>query len=235
MEYPRAHLYQATIQQYFVRVARPANPSGPYAASAQSTNTPSVFESYRRFVRGAGTTQDLAINVDEWSAQRPFDVDGDGGISAANTCPSAPVEVAVPDVGPGLPAVSRASNDSTTGPSSVGSVRHGSEGVAGEATEPNAKPLFTCSICADTFNRPVVTLCMHVFCDSCISRNLSYSRLCPLCRTSIRDAPLRDAMFEQELAQAISRDGVHGPTVPGRSIPYTWPAALFPPAQLYLS
>ncbi|KAJ7018105.1 hypothetical protein C8F04DRAFT_1278213 [Mycena alexandri] len=76
--------------------------------------------------------------------------------------------------------------------------------------------LFACPICADTFHRPVVTLCMHIFCDYCITKNFAYSKACPLCRSAIMDVPMRDKLFEQELRQAIASGLVVAPTTRGR-------------------
>ncbi|KAJ7098816.1 hypothetical protein B0H15DRAFT_945325 [Mycena belliarum] len=63
--------------------------------------------------------------------------------------------------------------------------------------------LFGCCICHDTFVNPVVTLCMHLYCDKCIHRNLRESFACPYCRNLITAPPLRDRLFEAELALAI--------------------------------
>lgn len=43
-----------------------------------------------------------------------------------------------------------------------------------------------CSICLEVPNRPLITPCEHIFCDTCLHRSFSVSipnRLCPNCRT----------------------------------------------------
>ncbi|KAJ6471293.1 hypothetical protein C8R47DRAFT_1222262 [Mycena vitilis] len=85
---------------------------------------------------------------------------------------------------------------------------------------------FICSVCHDTFRRPVVTICLHVFCDQCLSSNLQYSTACPLCRAEICYEPLRDVLFEDDLEAAIQRGAVMASSSEGRRRPYTWPSAL---------
>jgi hypothetical protein len=97
MEYPRAHLYQASIQRFFPVVASSgpaahlATIGSPSFAAASPESSPFVLEglgnvyaavtddatvpSFRHFRPRAGTTQTLAINVDLWAAQEPIDVD----------------------------------------------------------------------------------------------------------------------------------------------------------------
>ncbi|KAJ7870563.1 hypothetical protein B0H13DRAFT_2280596 [Mycena leptocephala] len=79
-----------------------------------------------------------------------------------------------------------------------------------------------CPICFDTVCRPVVTLCLHVFCDECIYKSLRDSSLaCPLCRASIPQPPEPDAILEGYLERAVA-EGVVAVPSGGRSSPYTW-------------
>ncbi|KAJ7913772.1 hypothetical protein B0H13DRAFT_1873630 [Mycena leptocephala] len=79
-----------------------------------------------------------------------------------------------------------------------------------------------CPICFDTVCRPVVTLCLHVFCDECIYKSLRDSSLaCPLCRASIPQPPEPDAILEGYLERAVA-EGIVAVPSGGRSSPYTW-------------
>ncbi|XP_026566039.1 E3 ubiquitin-protein ligase RNFT1 [Pseudonaja textilis] len=40
-----------------------------------------------------------------------------------------------------------------------------------------------CAICQAEFQKPVVLLCQHIFCDECIALWLNREKTCPLCRT----------------------------------------------------
>ncbi|KAM6465080.1 E3 ubiquitin-protein ligase RNFT1 [Liasis olivaceus] len=40
-----------------------------------------------------------------------------------------------------------------------------------------------CSICQAEFQKPVVLLCQHIFCEECIALWLNREKTCPLCRT----------------------------------------------------
>ncbi|KAJ7915108.1 hypothetical protein B0H13DRAFT_1872342 [Mycena leptocephala] len=78
-----------------------------------------------------------------------------------------------------------------------------------------------CPICFDTVCRPVVTLCLHVFCDECIYKSLRDSSLaCPLCRASIPQPPEPDAILEGYLERAVAEGVVAVPS--GGSSPYAW-------------
>ncbi|KAK6996751.1 hypothetical protein R3P38DRAFT_3070339 [Favolaschia claudopus] len=87
---------------------------------------------------------------------------------------------------------------------------------------------FRCCICYDTFNMPVVTLCLHIFCDACLSRwcsEPSGSSECPVCRGSVvipGIAPFRCGIFENDLKEAIETGIISAPTIPPRINPYTW-------------
>ncbi|XP_025417843.1 uncharacterized RING finger protein T02C1.1-like isoform X2 [Sipha flava] len=50
---------------------------------------------------------------------------------------------------------------------------------------------FTCSICLDTFKKPSVLECKHVFCYKCLKDWLSTKRTCPMCRKFIIKNPER--------------------------------------------
>ncbi|KAJ7025270.1 hypothetical protein C8F04DRAFT_1191619 [Mycena alexandri] len=180
MQYPRAHLYQTSLDQYLVRRIAPPVLSSTIWMPAQGIGV--VGPIYRHFLANAGKSIVHAIDVDEWSEQDPIDVDA-GNI----------VEV---------------------------------EGIQQSQCTRNAG-LFACGICSDTFRRPVVTLCMHIFCDACIARNFGYSMACPMCRAPIVDPPVRDKLFEDELKEAIEMGIVNRPVVAGRRKPYTWRTSLF--------
>ncbi|KAJ7817768.1 hypothetical protein B0H14DRAFT_2601829 [Mycena olivaceomarginata] len=78
-----------------------------------------------------------------------------------------------------------------------------------------------CPICFDTVCRPVVTLCLHVFCDEWIYKSLRDSSLaCPICRVSITQPPEPDAILEGHLERAVAECVVAVPSG-GRSSPYT--------------
>ncbi|KAF7332877.1 Helicase-like transcription factor isoform X1 [Mycena venus] len=89
------------------------------------------------------------------------------------------------------------------------------------ASEPDP-PNLRCTICLDTVCRPVVTLCLHIFCDECIYNVLSHGSLaCPLCRATITEPPEPDTILDRYLEQVIADGTVTGPSG-GRSSPYTW-------------
>ncbi|KAJ7494782.1 hypothetical protein B0H11DRAFT_1910729 [Mycena galericulata] len=82
----------------------------------------------------------------------------------------------------------------------------------------------------DTYTRPVVTMCMHIFCDSCLNTNFRYSFACPYCRALITEPPLRDHFLEVELERALEMGLVSAPTGGGRRRPYAWSGVPFPPS-----
>ncbi|KAF8193084.1 hypothetical protein K438DRAFT_1969568 [Mycena galopus ATCC 62051] len=68
--------------------------------------------------------------------------------------------------------------------------------------------VFRCGICYGTLASPVIPLCMHVFCYGCLHRWLMRRvKTCPVCRATVNTAPIRDAAFERELADAV-KDGI---------------------------
>ncbi|XP_038615788.1 E3 ubiquitin-protein ligase RNFT1 [Tachyglossus aculeatus] len=44
-----------------------------------------------------------------------------------------------------------------------------------------------CSICQAEFQKPILLICQHIFCEECISLWFTRERTCPLCRTVISD------------------------------------------------
>ncbi|KAJ7451493.1 hypothetical protein B0H11DRAFT_2246354 [Mycena galericulata] len=174
MQFPRAQTYQTNIQRYLV--ARP--PAAP-----RPTQAVSALSRTRVFLPGDGS-DGHHIDVDDWDS---------------------------------LAAISVASSDSeddAQAGEAVGGV-HGSviafvrdvlsnfllAGVDSSAGHVDHEGLFQCCICYDTYVNPVVTLCMHIFCLACINRVRKAE--CPLCRAPINEAPMRDALFEAELARAL--------------------------------
>ncbi|KAJ7607071.1 hypothetical protein DFH06DRAFT_1149545 [Mycena polygramma] len=70
------------------------------------------------------------------------------------------------------------------------------------------KSLFRCKICLQTFYKPVMPLCMHVFCYDCFLHWLVKGRLeCAVCDAAVEVRPIRDNAFEMALSTAIS-DGI---------------------------
>ncbi|KAJ7651593.1 hypothetical protein DFH06DRAFT_1331548 [Mycena polygramma] len=73
MEYPRARLYQATLEHYYASTASRRVLDCTDITRSQPV-TPAKVPDYRHFVPGAGNHL-LPIDVDAWSAQAPIDVD----------------------------------------------------------------------------------------------------------------------------------------------------------------
>ncbi|XP_037598408.1 E3 ubiquitin-protein ligase RNFT1 isoform X2 [Cebus imitator] len=44
-----------------------------------------------------------------------------------------------------------------------------------------------CSICQAEFQKPILLICQHIFCEECITLWFSREKTCPLCRTLISD------------------------------------------------
>ncbi|KAM7139684.1 E3 ubiquitin-protein ligase RNFT1 isoform 1-T1 [Macrochelys suwanniensis] len=44
-----------------------------------------------------------------------------------------------------------------------------------------------CSICQAEFQKPILLICQHIFCEECISLWFNREKTCPLCRTVISD------------------------------------------------
>ncbi|KAJ7070431.1 hypothetical protein B0H15DRAFT_957687 [Mycena belliarum] len=93
---------------------------------------------------------------------------------------------------------------------------------------------FECSICLETFYKPVLTLCIHRFCFACLMRWLRLGDLtCPYCKDPLLEPPIRDNGFEMELVDAITGKTVEkSPTQPGKAVAgrgnYTWDGIDFP-------
>ncbi|KAK6977625.1 hypothetical protein R3P38DRAFT_3237038 [Favolaschia claudopus] len=206
MVFPRARLYQRTIEEFLRPAAVPrvsavdaiASSSAPAAPNTVSPAGP--FSQYRHFHQTDGTKGALAIDVDLWDSLPPLDVDAE--------CDAPPVELSAKE-----PNVAETSSLPPPEPSQSAST-----------VEDDVSELFVCSICLDTFNLPVVTLCMHVFCDACMSRCLDRSNECPMCRRAIIARPIRDELFEDELEVAIEIGSVSAPMSCIRSLPYIWPS-----------
>ncbi|XP_053424017.1 E3 ubiquitin-protein ligase RNFT1 isoform X2 [Nycticebus coucang] len=45
----------------------------------------------------------------------------------------------------------------------------------------------TCSICQAEFQKPILLICQHIFCEECITLWFNREKTCPLCRTVISD------------------------------------------------
>ncbi|XP_006265702.2 E3 ubiquitin-protein ligase RNFT1 [Alligator mississippiensis] len=44
-----------------------------------------------------------------------------------------------------------------------------------------------CAICQAEFQKPILLICQHIFCEECISLWFNREKICPLCRTVISD------------------------------------------------
>ncbi|KAJ7250519.1 hypothetical protein B0H12DRAFT_1234398 [Mycena haematopus] len=228
MNASRARLYQTTLEQFYTR-----NPWGSVDQPVNPLSVPPPRHNGARgglFALGAGQAS-APIDVDEWTERRS----ASGVVGRA----SAPIDV----------DEWFAASLQTVNEGSGGSI--GPPGAICAAASPNVRNIeeirefFVCAICQDTYMRPVVfvfqhypdsdqavndlpisTLCMHVFCDACISRSLVYSTSCPLCRCPVVDAPMRDRLFESELKAAIEDGIVKKSGAVGRRTPYTWNMSL---------
>ncbi|KAJ1954001.1 hypothetical protein EC988_002671 [Linderina pennispora] len=54
--------------------------------------------------------------------------------------------------------------------------------AAGDAAEPGGNDEFSCNICFDSATDPVLTICGHLFCWSCLVQWLDRSATCPVCK-----------------------------------------------------
>eukprot|EP01100_Stratorugosa_tubuloviscum_P004208 TRINITY_DN2045_c0_g1_i1.p1 TRINITY_DN2045_c0_g1~~TRINITY_DN2045_c0_g1_i1.p1 ORF type:complete len:205 (+),score=63.53 TRINITY_DN2045_c0_g1_i1:78-692(+) len=54
-----------------------------------------------------------------------------------------------------------------------------------EKSETRKKTVLECSICFDSAHEPVVTLCGHIYCWSCLFRWLEVSESCPVCKSGV--------------------------------------------------
>ncbi|KAJ7741060.1 hypothetical protein B0H16DRAFT_1728700 [Mycena metata] len=95
-------------------------------------------------------------------------------------------------------------------------------------------PLYICSICLDTVYKPVIPLCMHVFCFDCLLEWLRQGNpVCPCCRAPVREPPIRDNGLETDLAHAIEIGAIEksidqpGKNVAARDNEYSWDGIIF--------
>ncbi|KAJ7033486.1 hypothetical protein C8F04DRAFT_1260997 [Mycena alexandri] len=232
MEFPRARLYQSNLRSYFHTVpVTVADARG--STSGNSVDTLPVGSS--AFARGVGNTDAQPIDVDLWLTNRGF-----GGAEGVTIAAAIDVDAWVlrntsdaeaQDTVHSVHAADAEEDGLATQGQAAETVD--SRGPLVEAESRSARPLssekdlFACGICSDTFNRPVVTLCMHIFCDACITQNFGYSMACPLCRSMITDPPMRDVLFEAELTQAVADGVIAEAEGVSRQSPYTWPTSLF--------
>ncbi|KAJ7119811.1 hypothetical protein C8R44DRAFT_878203 [Mycena epipterygia] len=87
--------------------------------------------------------------------------------------------------------------------------------------------VFDCCVCWDTLHKPVMPLCMHVFCYACIHKWLKAGRTsCPVCRAPVGEAPIRDNAFEMELVHAVANGVVKAP-VATPVVTYDWANVVF--------
>ncbi|KAK7027575.1 hypothetical protein R3P38DRAFT_3190449 [Favolaschia claudopus] len=212
MDFPRARLYQSSIKDAFARglrtTATPVPAVDPSPSHALQTDP---FENYRRFTKDSGTRSHLAIDVDVWHALPSIEVHS----SAENS----PVHG---DAAEGATnAILRNARLPPLPPTDY--IEYGGD------PEHDIAELFTCSICWETFNLPVVLLCVHVFCDACMARAMERAGTCPLCRGEITENPIQDELFERELARAIAENDVEAPTSRTRIPPYVWPHVMSGP------
>ncbi|KAF8186510.1 hypothetical protein K438DRAFT_1032390 [Mycena galopus ATCC 62051] len=88
--------------------------------------------------------------------------------------------------------------------------------------------VFACCICMDTLQGPIMPLCMHVFCYSCLHEWLKQGNTnCPVCRARVEEKPMRDDIFEDELAKAIENGVVAAPTPNASRRRYDWSGTIF--------
>ncbi|KAJ7724239.1 hypothetical protein B0H16DRAFT_1736843 [Mycena metata] len=219
MQHPSVRLVQTNLFRYF-RTASPVTTAATGHAAGGGTPATQSLVTTSTFAPGVGNTLARPIDVDLWIANRDFGDEEGLDIAAAI------------DVDAWL--ARRASIEETdVADNPVGAAEP--ETVTAHATvqdgdleaEPVQRGLFLCSICFEAFNRPVVTLCAHIFCDACLTENFKYSMACPLCRSAITEPPMRDRLFEVELSQAVAAGVIAEPEGAGRESPYTWPSALF--------
>ncbi|KAJ7244232.1 hypothetical protein C8J57DRAFT_1680998 [Mycena rebaudengoi] len=87
--------------------------------------------------------------------------------------------------------------------------------------------IFQCCICFCTPQKQVMPLCMHIYCYQCIRNNLNRQNICPVCRSPIREPPIRDNTYEMELADAIKEGLVEPPEDVGSEGLYIWEGVVF--------
>ncbi|KAF8128316.1 hypothetical protein K438DRAFT_2032795 [Mycena galopus ATCC 62051] len=73
--------------------------------------------------------------------------------------------------------------------------------------------VYECGICWDTLAKPVVPLCILIFCFHCLRKWMAEGRkACLVCHANISEAPMTDDVFETELDAAIGFGVVVKPT-----------------------
>ncbi|KAG0447824.1 hypothetical protein HPP92_028141 [Vanilla planifolia] len=90
------------------------------------------------------------------------------------------------------------------------------QGRSEDTKSPAANACFDCNICFDVAANPVVTLCGHLYCWSCIYRWLHPTvstvgdglRLCPVCKSSLSDSTLIPLYGRRSAATAHYLPGV---------------------------
>lgn len=56
----------------------------------------------------------------------------------------------------------------------------------------------SCVICMEQFDRPTITRCNHIFCNSCIKQQISHRPKCPMCRNPISEESITEITFEEQ-------------------------------------
>ncbi|KAJ7603758.1 hypothetical protein DFH06DRAFT_1151635 [Mycena polygramma] len=217
---PPPRFQQISIQHYFpvaaapVAVARSSSTSHPLAVSVAPAGDSAIQAenpAYRHFLPGAGASAPLAIDVELWADQAPIDVDAEDDPDEGDAGDA-------PDAGAAQDGEGAAADDSAPLFETVdrASVSHDTPSISPPSTPARIEDdtQFTCPICFDTYRHPVVTLCVHIFCEDCIQANYGYSGTCPLCRATLTEPPQPDRIFEIALELAIERGEVKAPTGP---------------------
>ncbi|KAJ7446250.1 hypothetical protein B0H11DRAFT_1930256 [Mycena galericulata] len=217
-------MYQANITHFFNAAPAPAvsaRSSPPQLQSLVHSDGVPV----RRYNPDAGQPT-APIDVEHWASSVPIDVDAFG-----HPQPNVAEEIAQPAL-PTSPlniAGSLEASDEDAGANVAHTILDGHSLAEDESVKADDHhKRFTCCICADTFLQPVVTLCIHIFCERCIRRNFRESFACPQCRAPITSAPLRDHIFETELEAAVDAGYVPAPAAQRRKRAYRWTDVAFP-------
>uniref|UniRef100_UPI00398EF5EE E3 ubiquitin-protein ligase RNF114-like isoform X2 n=1 Tax=Pristiophorus japonicus TaxID=55135 RepID=UPI00398EF5EE len=58
---------------------------------------------------------------------------------------------------------------------------------------------FECPVCLQVLDKPIRTLCGHVFCQGCHQTNFRLNRKCPICRGPISRTERRDTEIEKRM------------------------------------
>ncbi|KAJ7214218.1 hypothetical protein C8J57DRAFT_1601756 [Mycena rebaudengoi] len=212
----RAALYQTKLDAY-VRIVRQRPPSPSVHAANTSATEPGSVDNRSQDIIDVDTLfvhgPEHFLNSQGTALNR---IDVDAGTTTADgiVVKEWAALANAPDDGP-----STSTADPATLPSSV----------VWSNARAELKDIFVCCICLFTLQKPVVPLCMHIFCYACIRRNLRERNVCPVCRSPIREPPIRDNAFEMELYDAICDKLVDKPTAPLPSSLYDWSGVVFAP------